>query len=161
VAVEMPANFGDGRPFETVLAPGPVTAIVKRVPDDWALYAQGFNVSPRAPSSPPTSSPGNKPSAGTGTHIESPASAMAIDILSPVSPDPGGPIRAAVYFRRMGEWKYRKLASRQMNALPAVGGMVTVDVDGKPTRARVVERYEFVPREHEPAPEPSLYVESV
>jgi len=70
-------------------------------------------------------------------------------------------MRASISFRRKGQKTYRRLGSQEMNALPPVGGNVTVDVDGKPTQARVIGCYEFVPREHEPAPEPSLYLEGV
>ena len=70
-------------------------------------------------------------------------------------------MRASVRFRRKGEKIYRKLGSQEMNALPTAGVMVTIDVDGKPLRAQVVACFEFVPREHEPAPEPSLYLEGI
>ena len=44
VGIKAPANFGDGKPFEIYIAPGPVTLMVKRIPDDWAPLAYGMTV---------------------------------------------------------------------------------------------------------------------
>lgn len=42
--VKVPRDFGDGRPFEVYVAPGPVTMMVKRIPDEWSTYADGITV---------------------------------------------------------------------------------------------------------------------
>jgi hypothetical protein len=55
-------------------------------------------------------------------------------------------MRALVYFRGKGETTYRELGLQEMKALPPKGGDVTVDVDGKRTQARVMDRREFVSR---------------
>jgi hypothetical protein len=41
-AISVPDDFGDGVPFTVYVAPGNVTFMVKRVTDDWAPYADGF-----------------------------------------------------------------------------------------------------------------------
>src|SRR5947207_2221436 len=38
-SVTVPAGFGDGKPFEVYIAPGPVTMMVRRIPDEFAPYA--------------------------------------------------------------------------------------------------------------------------
>ena len=42
--VKLPADFADGKPFEVFIAPGNVTMMVKRIPDDFAPYANGVTV---------------------------------------------------------------------------------------------------------------------
>jgi hypothetical protein len=41
----LPAEFDNGRPIELLLPPGPVTVMIHRVPDDWAPYAYGVEIS--------------------------------------------------------------------------------------------------------------------
>jgi hypothetical protein len=36
--------FGDGKPFELAFAPGVVTLMVKRIPDEYAAYAHGIDI---------------------------------------------------------------------------------------------------------------------
>jgi hypothetical protein len=43
-AVRVPPIFGDGKPFEVYVAPGPVTMMVKRISDDYSAYADGISV---------------------------------------------------------------------------------------------------------------------
>jgi hypothetical protein len=42
--VKVPAEFGDGKPFEVHVPPGPVTLMVRRVPDEYAWMADGVTV---------------------------------------------------------------------------------------------------------------------
>lgn len=44
--ITMPPHFGDGQPVQVDLPPGRVTVIVKRVPDEYAVFAAGFTISP-------------------------------------------------------------------------------------------------------------------
>jgi hypothetical protein len=44
VTVKVPAEFGDGKPFEICIPPGPVTLMVRRVPDEYAWMAGGVTV---------------------------------------------------------------------------------------------------------------------
>jgi hypothetical protein len=43
--IRLPANF-DGKPIDHPLPPGHVTITFKRVPDEYAVYANGFTVTP-------------------------------------------------------------------------------------------------------------------
>ncbi|MGE4048543.1 MAG: hypothetical protein AB7F35_27050 [Acetobacteraceae bacterium] len=54
-SVNVPPNFGDGKPFEVFFAPGPVTLMVRQIPDDYAQYADGVavNIVPSGPQSSP------------------------------------------------------------------------------------------------------------
>jgi hypothetical protein len=70
-------------------------------------------------------------------------------------------MRALVYFRGKGETTYRKLGLQEMKALPPKGGDVTVDVDGKRTQARVMDRREFVSRWRKTPRDLSLYLEGI
>jgi len=45
--VKVPASFGEGKPFEVYIAPGPVTMMVSRIPDEWGPYADGVTVDVR------------------------------------------------------------------------------------------------------------------
>ena len=42
---KLPADFDNGKPIQLFLPPGFVTIMVRRVPDEWAPYARGVNVS--------------------------------------------------------------------------------------------------------------------
>jgi hypothetical protein len=44
VFVRVPPEFGDGKPFEINMPPGPVTLMVKRVSDELAWMADGFMI---------------------------------------------------------------------------------------------------------------------
>lgn len=44
VFVRVPPEFGDGKPFEINMPPGPVTLMVKRVSDELAWMADGFTI---------------------------------------------------------------------------------------------------------------------
>jgi hypothetical protein len=44
VSLKLPVDFGNGRPFEVHVAPGPVTMMVKRIPDEYAPFADGVTV---------------------------------------------------------------------------------------------------------------------
>lgn len=68
-------------------------------------------------------------------------------------------MRALVYFRRRGETTYRKLGPQEMNALPPKGADVTIDVGGEITRARVMDRRDFVSRWRKRPRDLSLYLE--
>jgi hypothetical protein len=43
-SIRVPADFGDGKPFEVYVAPANVTLMVKRIPDGFAPYADGVTV---------------------------------------------------------------------------------------------------------------------
>ena len=49
-------------------------------------------------------------------------------------------MRALIYYRRRGEREYRELGVQEITEFPASGAGVTLDVDGVPTRARVIGR---------------------
>ena len=51
--VKVPAGFGDGKPFELNFPPAPVTLMVKRIPDEFAPYADGVDVNIRPVTAPP------------------------------------------------------------------------------------------------------------
>lgn len=51
-------------------------------------------------------------------------------------------MRASIHFRDPGETEYRELGVQEVRALPATGSHVTLTVDGRSTRARVVGRRE-------------------
>lgn len=70
-------------------------------------------------------------------------------------------MRALVYFRRKGETTYRELGLQEMKALPPKGSDVTVEVDGRITRARVLDRREFVSSKHQTPRDLSLYLEGL
>ncbi len=53
-------------------------------------------------------------------------------------------MRALIHFRDAGEIKYRELGIQEISALPPRGSHVTLTVDGKSTRARVVDRGETI-----------------
>jgi hypothetical protein len=42
-----PPGFGDGQPFEVYVAPGNVRLMVKRVPDEYSVIVDGFEIVPR------------------------------------------------------------------------------------------------------------------
>ena len=42
--VKVPAEFGDGKPFEIYVPPGPVTLMARRIADDYAWMADGVTV---------------------------------------------------------------------------------------------------------------------
>ena len=42
--VTAPSDFGDGEPFKADTPPSPVWLMVRRLPDDWAAYADGVIV---------------------------------------------------------------------------------------------------------------------
>jgi hypothetical protein len=44
-AIVVPPAFGDGKPFEVDIPPGPVTLMVKRISDDFSVWADGVSVS--------------------------------------------------------------------------------------------------------------------
>jgi hypothetical protein len=44
ITLTMPPRFGDGEPVKLQIPPGPVTVMVKRIPDEWAPYAAGMSV---------------------------------------------------------------------------------------------------------------------
>ena len=71
------------------------------------------------------------------------------------------PMRALVYFRHKGETTYRNLGFQEMKELPPKGSDVTVNVDGKLKRARVLDRRKFVSRRRERSRDLSLYLEGV
>jgi hypothetical protein len=48
-----------------------------------------------------------------------------------------------------------------MTVLPPTGSDVTVDVDGKLTQARIMDRREFVSRKHHKPRDLSLYLQGV
>jgi hypothetical protein len=52
-AVKVPPAFGDGKPFEIYFAPGSVTMMVKRIPDEYSAFADGITVSVQPISSSP------------------------------------------------------------------------------------------------------------
>ena len=43
--VKVPRAFGDGEPFKVFVAPGSVTMMVKRIPDEYSVFADGFTLS--------------------------------------------------------------------------------------------------------------------
>ena len=43
-SAKAPPNFGDGEPFKVGVPPSTVTLMVRRVPDDFAPYADGVIV---------------------------------------------------------------------------------------------------------------------
>ena len=43
-AIKVPRLFNDGRPSEVHIAPGPVTMMVKRIPDEFSAFADGVTV---------------------------------------------------------------------------------------------------------------------
>jgi len=45
VTVRMPPDYGDGKPVDVEVPPGLLTVMVRRAPDEWALYSEGFEVS--------------------------------------------------------------------------------------------------------------------
>ncbi len=53
-------------------------------------------------------------------------------------------MRALVHFRDAGETKYRAVGVQEISVLPPKGSHVTLTVDGRPTRARVVDRCETI-----------------
>ncbi len=53
-------------------------------------------------------------------------------------------MRALIHFRGAGETNYRELGVQDISALPPKGSHVTLTVDGKSTRARVVDRRETI-----------------
>lgn len=53
-------------------------------------------------------------------------------------------MRASIHFRDAGETKYRELGVQDVRALPPTGSHVTLTVDGRSTRARVVDRRETI-----------------
>jgi hypothetical protein len=57
-AIKVPALFNDGKPFEVYIAPGPVTMMVKRIPDEFSAFADGVTVDirPLFPVPPPSES---------------------------------------------------------------------------------------------------------
>jgi hypothetical protein len=46
-AFTAPPNFGDGKPFDAYIAPGDVKLMVKRVPDQYSIFIDGFEIVPR------------------------------------------------------------------------------------------------------------------
>jgi hypothetical protein len=42
-----PPGFGDGQPFEVYVAPGNVKLMIKRVPDEYSVFVDGFEIVPR------------------------------------------------------------------------------------------------------------------
>lgn len=70
-------------------------------------------------------------------------------------------MQALVYFRFKGESTYRELGLQEMKALPPKGSDVTVEVDGKVTQARVMDRREFVSRRRKRPRDLSLYLDGV
>jgi hypothetical protein len=53
-------------------------------------------------------------------------------------------MRALIHFRDAGATKYRELGVQDVSALPPKGSHVTLTVDGRSTRARVVDRRETI-----------------
>ena len=49
ILVTTPPKFGDGQPVELPIAPGVVTVMIKRMPDDFAAFLSGFVVTHKAP----------------------------------------------------------------------------------------------------------------
>lgn len=70
-------------------------------------------------------------------------------------------MHALVYFRRKGDMTYRALGAQDVKTLPPLGCNVMVDVDGTPTRARVMDRRESISREHQTPLDLSLYLQGV
>ena len=68
-------------------------------------------------------------------------------------------MRALVYFRSKGESDYRALGPQDMTALPVKGSDVMLDVNGKPTQARVMDRRESFSRWGKKPYDLSLYIE--
>jgi hypothetical protein len=42
--INAPPDFGDGTPFQVYIAPGTITMMVKRIPDDYSAFADGVRV---------------------------------------------------------------------------------------------------------------------
>jgi hypothetical protein len=59
-------------------------------------------------------------------------------------------MRVLVYFRRNGETNWRELGLQEMKVLLPKGSDVTVEIDGKRTQARVMDRREFVSEQQTP-----------
>lgn len=53
-------------------------------------------------------------------------------------------MRALIHFRDAVERKFRELGVQEISTLPPTGSHVTLTVDGKSTRARVVDRRETI-----------------
>jgi hypothetical protein len=51
-SITAPPDFGDGKPFEVDTPPSPVWLMIKRIPDDWAAYADGVIVDIRPITAP-------------------------------------------------------------------------------------------------------------
>jgi hypothetical protein len=49
LTVDLPADFGDGEPIKLHLPPGPVTVMIKRIPDSYAALAHGVAIVPALP----------------------------------------------------------------------------------------------------------------
>lgn len=45
ISGKWPADFAERKPIEMHLPPGPVTLMVRRIPDNWSAHADGVNVS--------------------------------------------------------------------------------------------------------------------
>lgn len=70
-------------------------------------------------------------------------------------------MRALIHFRDPGESTYRELGVQEISALPPKGCHLTLTVDGKSTRARVVDRRETIsPRKLAPG-NLNLFLESL
>jgi hypothetical protein len=48
VEIDLPAEYGDGSPVPILVRPAVVTAMIKRVPDDHAHFAQGVKLVARS-----------------------------------------------------------------------------------------------------------------
>ena len=68
-------------------------------------------------------------------------------------------MRALIYFRRKGEPAYRGLGLQEVKALPPKGSDVTVEIDGKVTAARIMDRREAASHRRKKPGEMSLYLE--
>ena len=70
-------------------------------------------------------------------------------------------MRALIHFRDPGETKYRELGVQEVSALPPTGSQVTLTVDGRSTRARVVDRRETISAQKLAPGNLNLYLESL
>jgi hypothetical protein len=69
-------------------------------------------------------------------------------------------MRVLAHLRGTRETSYRELGIREIDALPPKGSYVTLIVDGKSTRARVVDRSENLPSEERAPGYLNLFLES-
>lgn len=69
-------------------------------------------------------------------------------------------MRVRVYFRWKGQAEFSDMGNREMGSVPANDDKVVVKFAGDAVQANVCRVRTFLPREHHPAQDPEVYLES-